>query len=234
MIKSAFTLIEMLVIVAIIAILLAMLSPSARLSVIKSEMTECANNERQLTLAWQQYSVEHQMILVESNTNNGCWVASGSQGGNTIAGMTFGVLWPYILDIDIYSCPTPVYDYYITYALSGMLHGEGGMTGKVYMWMHIINPSEVMCFIEEDDYRGYNMNSFMCSAQPGKWIDYVAGNHDGGDNISFCDGHVEYHKWLDPDTLTFPYPPNGGPRSHGYTDPGSVDVEYLQGIFWQY
>jgi len=235
MIKKAFTLIEMLVVITIIATLLAILSPSARVTMVRGQTAECAYNERQLTIAWQQHSVEHQMLLVESNSYNGCWSASGSQGGNTIAGMTMGELWPYILDINIYSCPTPVYNYYITYALSGMLHGEGGFSGKVFKWMHITNPSEIMCYIEEDDYRGYNMNSFMCSDQPGKWIDYVAGNHDDGDNISFADGHVEYHKWQDPDTLTFPYPPGGiGDRAHGYVDQGSVDVEYLQEIFWQY
>lgn len=231
--RPAFTLIELLVVVAIIAMLLSILSPTARMFMVKSEMTECQNNMHQLTLAWQRYAVDHLMKVVSANTSNGCWVCSSSRGGNTIEGITAGELWPYTGSVDIYSCPTPVYDYYVTYALSGMLRGEGGMTGKVNTYMHVRAPSEVMCFIEEDDYRGYNCNSFMVHASPGHWIDYVAGNHDGGDNLSYCDGHVEYHKWLDPDTLTFPYKPGGGMGHYG-VDPGSVDVEWLQERFWKY
>lgn len=243
--RSAFTLIEVLVIIAIIAILLAILAPTMGRAGVLAEKTICASNMHQLALAWQQYASANRMYLVSSWTGDWCgcndppcdpkapcWVKSG----NSLAAISQGAMWLYTRNYDIYRCPTPVYNYYNSYALNGTLHGEGGMTARGYVkrFTQIRDTSTTMAYIEEDDYRGYNMNSWMIGGGEGQWIDYVAGNHDAGDNLSFCDGHVEYWVWEDPDTLTYPYPPSNpdGSKSHSQRDAGSVDVARIQKVFW--
>ena len=55
----------------------------------------------------------------------------------------------------------------------------------------------------------------------------MSGNHNGGDNLIFGDGHLEYWKWQDPDTLTLPYT-----DAWCYArDPGSVDLQRLWEVY---
>ena len=61
-------------------------------------------------------------------------------------------------------------------------------------------PSEIFLFIEEhpnsiDD--GYFINRFGSQA----WTRLPASWHRGAANLSFTDGHIEAHRWINPSTL---------------------------------
>ena len=63
-------------------------------------------------------------------------------------------------------------------------------------------------------------------------IDYPSGNHNGAAAISFADGHVLIHKWLDSRTHT-PTLPEGGQGSigsSGHQNPDDSDCYYLSSI----
>ena len=60
-----------------------------------------------------------------------------------------------------------------------------------------------------------------------QWIDFVAGNHQTGDNVLFCDGHVEYHRWRNPNTLGLPY----GRAGFGTWDHNNEDLVQLWNWF---
>jgi prepilin-type processing-associated H-X9-DG protein len=67
------------------------------------------------------------------------------------------------------------------------------------------NPSEIFLFIEEhpdsiDD--GYFINKIDSF----EWHDLPGSYHDGGTPISFVDGHVDRHQWIDASTRVPPSP----------------------------
>jgi prepilin-type N-terminal cleavage/methylation domain-containing protein len=57
--RQAFTLVEMLVVVAIIAILAALLLPALSMAKQKSYRTQCINNLKQMSIAFQNYADDH-------------------------------------------------------------------------------------------------------------------------------------------------------------------------------
>jgi len=64
----AFTLIEMLVVVAIIAILAAMLMPQLRKGLEAAKSVSCANNEKQLFMCFNMFADDHQGYYPPGNT----------------------------------------------------------------------------------------------------------------------------------------------------------------------
>jgi prepilin-type processing-associated H-X9-DG protein len=58
-------------------------------------------------------------------------------------------------------------------------------------------------------------------------VDYPAGNHNAAAGISFADGHVILHKWLDARTYTPQGQPGMGGTSSIHQSPDNPDCFYL-------
>ena len=135
--NKAFTLVELLVVIAVIALLLALLMPVLHRARAQGQLAVCLSNLRQLTLAWTAYATEHDGKLVDGSSFH--THASGRPGERRYlevqgwAGRAFspansqhravllehpdkGALWPWIKDIDVYRCARGRPGHALTYA----------------------------------------------------------------------------------------------------------------------
>lgn len=188
--QAAFTIIELIIVVAIIAILLAIIFPTAGRARAMARRVSCTSQMRQLAGAWVSFSAENRGALVSGSTTTGAWVEAGTDEG----AIRRGKLFKFVNDVNVYRCPAdPHRSNLRTYSINWALNAE--MSPK---WTHmrdIKHPARTMVMIEEWDPRGYNVNSFAVPPTGNSWIDFPAIWHDNGANLSFADGHVEHWRW---------------------------------------
>ncbi len=134
-------------------------------------------------------------------------------------GFKMGPLWQYCSAFGAYHCPGDrrfklrrpgahwAYDSY------SKADGMGGFTdaGRPAVWnpntapiykaVNVPEPANTMVFVEEPDSRNYNLGTWVINADSHGWVDPVASFHLNANTISFFDGHVEAHKWLEDTTL---------------------------------
>jgi prepilin-type N-terminal cleavage/methylation domain-containing protein len=215
--KRAFTLVELLVVIGIIAVLLSIALPAMGHAREQARRTVCLSNLRQLTLAWITYSNEHGGRLVSAYTwgpeswVNDCTVCMSVEGG---------ALWQYTKNPHLYVCPDDPLNYDRTYAINAYLNGEA--EGAAKTMSGIRQPSSgVFCFMEKYDPRGLNEDSFVCSVYPStQWVDTPAPWHGNAGCISFCDGHAIVWSWSDGRT--------GRNHTPGSSEPTNYDLKQLQ------
>ncbi len=96
-----FTLIELLVVIAIISILAAILFPVFAKAREKARQITCASNEKQLGLAFVQYTEDS-----DERLPNGSWSRFSDPGNPQYEGVGWaGQIYPYVKSTGIYICP---------------------------------------------------------------------------------------------------------------------------------
>lgn len=216
--RQGFTLIEVLVVVAIIAVLAALLLPALAQGKARAQQTACANNLRQLGLAWSQFPTDHEDALCNNHGINETllkrqnWVNNvmdllNADGNTNVAQITNGQLAPYLANsVPVFKCPS---DKSLaengarlrSYAMNSLVGDPGELTNRFnpqltqfFRLEQIRDPSAIYVLLDENP-DTINDGFFM-----NRWPDYIWGNlpgsdHNGGANLFFADGHLEHHRW---------------------------------------
>lgn len=199
----AFTLIELLIVIAIIAILAAILFPVFASAREKARQSSCASNEKQIGLAYLQYAQDNDEMV--------CY----SRGWS-------GYMYPYVQSKQVFLCPDDVakngYNPTISYMINNFVSWDTvyGHTSKWTAPALTVLVGECQGVYTTDVFKLPNTDSpnllgdvfapnptFGCGAM-GVPVGVTfnsyyqctqTGRHNGGSNVLLLDGHV---KWLLP------------------------------------
>jgi len=219
---SAFTLVELLVVIAIVALLAALLAPALASGKRSAQRVKCVSNLRQLGLAAQMYFDDHDGATFPYRlyaTNGGVvywfgWLQNGAEGTRHFDARQ-GPLYEYLNGLGVEICPT------LNYSSSRFkLKAKGAAYGYGYN-LHLTNasvrvtalrhPSGLALFADAAQINDFQapasrsnplLEEFYYVDAPGNSASYPNAHfrHQERANVVFLDGHVDRER-LAPGTL---------------------------------
>ena len=238
----AFTLVELVVVIAILALVAAMSLPALCKTNIKSQGFQCMSNTRSLTAAWLMYSVENRDVLLSSIG----WVtdSSASSGSTDFVDLnnklSTNALSTYLGgNVKVYRCPAdprrstlanhvgkpPARSYSMNNHIGHYVLRDNTYPYFEYLKMSDLirpGPGNTLVILDEsptinDGWFIANMGGFdprdtALQASSG-FSDRPSYYHGRTGNFAFADGHGESHKWK---------------QFNATTAPSADDVDWLQ------
>jgi prepilin-type N-terminal cleavage/methylation domain-containing protein/prepilin-type processing-associated H-X9-DG protein len=187
--RQAFTLVEFLLVIAVIAIMISLLLPYLWWAKEEANRTTCESNHHQLCAAAMAYSQDYNGYLVDGATHAGAWVNSGNDNYAIASGTLFKYVnagsdcnianytaaqydaLPKAKALKLYKCPSDwITSNNRTYSVNGFLNGDitPGINASydwpisIFRLAQVTRPAQTFYFIDEYDYRSsYNNGSFV-------------------------------------------------------------------------
>lgn len=209
---NRFTLIELLIVVAILGILISILIPSLSRAKETAKMAVCASNMNQLSKAYLAYSSnnDNKLLSAASSAINDIppWIVHSEWDFDR--NVLESPMWPYLKNKDVFRCPNEnrqnVLDngnYKRTYSINFNLNGfEGVMDNqeRINSMYKVESIADTFLFIGEEDPRGSNVNAFNVGSSS-IWVDWPANNHGvKKTTVNYLDGHCQIYKFKNQST----------------------------------
>ena len=226
----AFTLLELLVVVAIIAILAALLLPAVARAKAHGKKVGCINNQRQLALAWLLYTSDNTELIPANGLNDSpdqnrkLWVQGNffnpdsSRTNIYMMDPRYALFANYIKTPSTYVCPTDKptvkvsgveYPKLRSYAMNVYVGWTGAWDSRLpsvgfkIFRKHSDMPRPTNIFLFQD----VNPESicwpyFGVYMNSDEFFNFPNSSHLKRGIISFADGHVEMRRWADQRTIT--------------------------------
>jgi prepilin-type N-terminal cleavage/methylation domain-containing protein/prepilin-type processing-associated H-X9-DG protein len=221
LVLRGFTLLELLVTIAVIAVLASLLLPALNRAKVKAQGVACANHLKQLQICWQLYLDDHNGLVPPNRSvlTPGAWRSTpDSWIGNSSApsdpdfrSIQQGLLFKYDYNrsLQLYHCPSDhsrVRDLRTgrelsvqrtrSYSMSGCLGGRTNeVQATVARFSEIPEPVRLFVFIDEHEDSIDDAHFLTWPAPDDRWVNLPAARHGQAGTLSFADGHVEVWKW---------------------------------------
>lgn len=198
--SGAFTLIELLIVIAIVAILSSILLPALSKARETAKTASCASNLRQLYFAWINYVDDNRRtapLYYDSALANPLWVSVLIAAGY-VSQPGYGKMVERCKKGGLLICPSYASD---PYAVSANVQYKflvynytlnAGCSGN--SWKTLKYPSKTLLFCDVGDQNGSNYRIDPSSLRTKNDPPILSTRHNGGLNIAFGDGHGSYHK----------------------------------------
>jgi prepilin-type N-terminal cleavage/methylation domain-containing protein len=218
---NAFTLTELLLVIAIIAVLATVLMPALATAKFKGKQTACLDNLRQLVLSFQMYSADNDGKLAQNNPlaepGGNCWVLGDMKvaaNATNTAIIRQAKLFPYANQVYLYRCPTDPSRANDEPRVRS--YSMNSWVGSRYMETHP-HPTGFRTFVRDSELSAAGPASLWMIADEHEasiddaWFlvtmddsrpfaSFPATRHERSYGLNFGDGHAEFYKLRDPKT----------------------------------
>lgn len=218
--RRAFTLVELLIVIAVIAILAAILLPTLGQAKLSARRITCVNNLRQLGLASQMYWDDHdgdafRYVMGVSNAGTIYWFGwiepwvPGNEGQRAFDA-TAGALYPYLGGRGVEVCPSLNYNSRLfkakatgaAYGYGYNLHLSAPATQPAVKISRVVRPADIALLADAGQVNDFQdpassenplIEEFYYINETEPTIHF---RHRRRANVLYCDGHVDAERSL--------------------------------------
>lgn len=183
--RRAFTLVELLVVIAVVAILAALLLPALSSAKERARQAQCAGHLRQIALATTLYVDDQEDTFPWQPEDGLAAKAVGGHGTNY-----YDFLMPYLRNPNVWLCASTrdAPGRLMSYHMNGLIITTNGLKSAA-----VRKPSDTLLIGESGQGTRWNEAHLRPDQTGHPPYDRPQRHHHGGGNATFVDGHVQWH-----------------------------------------